>query len=478
MFVGREEQLQQLNALWRKRVSSLVTCRGRRRIGKSTLIERFAQKSGARFIKIEGEKPSAKTTREDELAVFATQLAGQSEAEKTPPADWHDAFRRLDGEIRDSERTVVLLDEVSWLAHGDKTFPGELKRAWDNLLKKHDRLILVLCGSVSSWIRDNIIDNSAFMGRRSADVVVKELSPRHCTRFWGSAVERIALREIFDVLSVTGGVPRYLEEIDPSLSADDNIRNMAFSPNSILRTDFDEMFADAITRRPQFAGRILRSLVDGPRTPVEIADAISVERGGNVTDSLRLLEESGFVAQEAGRDPETGRTIRKRGYRIRDNYSRFYLKCIEPVKEVVDEGAFGFVGLEQFAGWSAIKGLAFESLVVNNYRELLDPLHLGNALVVSAGPYRRDAVPSIGRKGVQVDLLLQTDQSLCLVEIKRRRQIGHEIVAEVDEKVKRIARPSGVSMRTALVYDGELAPTVEASGYFDAIIPARKLLGL
>ena len=74
--------------------------------------------------------------------------------------------------------------------------------------------------------------------------------------------------------------------------------------------------------------------------------------------------------------------------------------------------------------------------------------------------------------------MLRGNGTICLVEIKRRRQIGHEIIAEVDEKIKKIARPFGVSMRTALAYDGGLAPTVEASGYFDAIIPARKLLGL
>ena len=66
--------------------------------------------------------------------------------------------------ISDRERTVVLLDEVSWLAYGDDTFADYLKIAWDNGLKKHDRLILVICGSVSSWIKDNIIGNRSSVG--------------------------------------------------------------------------------------------------------------------------------------------------------------------------------------------------------------------------------------------------------------------------------------------------------------------------
>ena len=105
--------------LWCKRVSSLVTCRGRRRIGKSALIKRFAEVSHARFIKIEGLKPCKKYGNEDELRTFASQLAAQTGCERTPPEDWLRAFIRLGREIRSDERTVVLLDEISWLGHYD-----------------------------------------------------------------------------------------------------------------------------------------------------------------------------------------------------------------------------------------------------------------------------------------------------------------------------------------------------------------------
>ena len=110
------------------------------------------------------------------------------------PANWLFAFKRLDREIDDDVRTVVLLDEVSWLGHYDKTFSGTLKIAWDNMFKKHDQLIFVVCGSVSTWIRDNIIDNKAFYGRRSLDLVVKELPLYECIKFWGDAAARIPTR--------------------------------------------------------------------------------------------------------------------------------------------------------------------------------------------------------------------------------------------------------------------------------------------
>ena len=122
--------------------------------------------------------------------------------------------------------------------------------------------------------------------------------------------------------------------------------------------------------------------------------------------------------------------------------------------------------------------MAFENLVVNNYRMLLPYMHLTNTLITAAGPYRRRAAKSArGKSGVQVDLMLQTRRSLWIVEVKRKK-IDREIETEVERKVKALSRPEGVSSKMALVYDGHLSPLVEADGYFDAIVPFKSLLGL
>lgn len=473
MFFGRQDLLDEMSLLWTKRVSSLVTCRGRRRIGKSTLIKHFAELSHARFIKIEGLKPRKEYGNIDELRTFASQLAAQTGCERTPPEDWLSAFIRLGREIRPTEKTVVLLDEISWLGYYDPTFADTIKIAWDNYWKANERLIFVLCGSVSSWIKDNIIDNGEFVGRRSMDLVVNELPLSDCVGFWGSHAERMLPTEIFDVLSVTGGVPRYLEEVSPSLSSAENIRRLCFSPKGVLREDFDDMFNDVITNQPRFTCEVLRTLVNGRRNVSEIASALGIEKGGRLSDALKRLEESGFVACDASCDPETGEEIRERAYRIKDNYSRFYLKYVEPSKGAIDGGAFDFGGLERLDGWSSIMGLQFENLIVNNFRKLLPKLHLSGALITSAAPYRK-----VGRKGecCQIDLLLQAKRFVYIVEVKRQREIGSEVIDEVEQKRRRLKLPSGVTARIALVYDGHLVPSVEAEGYFDSIIEAKTLL--
>ena len=137
-FYGREQEIAFLRETrdTAERVARFTVVTGRRRIGKTTLIERFAQVSGARLVKIEGLKPKAGLSNDDELAHFAKQLHLQTGAEETKPPHWLAAFVRLDRELAGSRKTVVLLDEVSWMAHYDPTFTGTLKIAWDSSLSK------------------------------------------------------------------------------------------------------------------------------------------------------------------------------------------------------------------------------------------------------------------------------------------------------------------------------------------------------
>ena len=477
-FFGRNDILSRLKELWGKRCSSFVTCRGRRRIGKSTLIEKFAHDSKARFIKIEGLKPAEATDDRAEREAFAMQLAAQTSAETTCPENWLQAFVRLDKEIDEKSRTVVLLDEASWMAFDSPTFAGTLKIAWDNYLKKHDKLILVVCGSVSTWIREQIVDNGAFYGRRSLDVVVPELPLGDCVKFWGEKGGRLATHEILDVLSVTGGVPRYLEEVNPSLSAAENIRLMCFVPKAPLRVDFEEMFRDVISVQPRLTERVLRSLVDGPLTVTEIASALKIGKGGDISKVLKQLCEAGMVSGDGGLNPETGDEIRAVRYRLSDNYCRFYLKFIEPDARAIDQGTYSFTGFEQFKNRDTVLGLAFENLVLANYRSLLPTLRLDRAVIKSAAPYCKAGSKKCGVEGCQVDLLLQTEMSMILVEIKRQKEIGRDVLEAVRRKIGLLKRPPETTLRAVLVYEGVLDRSVEADGFFDAVVNVRELLQL
>lgn len=474
MFVGREDDLVQLTGLWDKRVSSLVTCRGRRRVGKSTLIEEFAKRTAENFIAVEGLAPRKGMNDRKQRRNFCARIAEQTGVEMRDAASWPLAFDMLNEALPDKGRTVVLLDEISWMGGYDRDFPAYLKTAWDKKLKNHPNLVLVLCGSVSSWIADNILNSTGFVGRNSLDVEVRELPLREAIQVIGPTADRMSSTEKFDILSVVGGVPRYLEEIRPSLTVDENMRRMCFLKQGLLFREFDETFnavfgPEAINRRA-----VLETLSGGSMTASAIAGKLGVAVNGHLTRTLKELEYAGFVARESNLNAETGKPARIDRYRICDNYTRFYLHFIEPNRKAISGGLFRFASMEQLKGWESQLGYQFENLIVNHVGDLFVHLGVDRSLVLSAAPYSQRGTKR--GEGCQIDLLVQTRRTAFIVEIKRRCEIGPEVMEEVMEKVRRLKVSKGVSVRTALVYDGRLSPRIEAEHGFDVIIPADRLL--
>ena len=476
MFVGREEYLERLKGLWRKPVASLVTCRGRRRIGKSTLIAEFARRERVRFIKLEGIPHQPGVDNGTQLDAFSRQLAEQTGEAIPVPGTWFDAFAALARQINPREKTVVLLDEISWMGKYDASFSGELKYAWDNRFSKKSRLIMVLCGSVSSWIDKNILKSKGFVGRPSLNLTIRELTLKEASAFWSrKGGVTVSTREIVDVLSITGGVPKYLENIDPAMSADENIKNLCYRSGGLLVDEFDEIFNDALDSNLALKKKLLETLADGPKSSQELAESSGVEFNGHLTENLAGLEAAGFVAKDSGINPMTGRPSNLVRYRICDNYTRFYLKYIEPHKNLIRNDAYRFISLEQLPGWNSILGLQFECLVLNNLPTLIAELGLGQTLLLSAAPFRQGKTARTD--GCQIDLLIQTKRGSYAVEIKRRETIGEEVVEEMEDKMARLKVRREVSVYPVLVYEGRLSKRVDADGYFAKTISADALLG-
>ena len=474
MFIGRQEDLAMLSGLWEKRVASLLTCRGRRRVGKSTLIEEFAKRTAEHFIVIEGLAPRKGMSDRLQRRNFCERLAEQTGGDFKDAASWPLAFSLLDAALPSKNRVVVLLDEISWMGGYDKDFPAYLKTAWDKKLKNHPNLVLVLCGSVSAWIADNILNSTGFVGRNSLDLEVRELPLGEAIQVIGPAAARLSSTEKLDILSVVGGVPRYLEEVRPSLTVDENIRRMCFLKQGLLFREFDETFGSVFGARAEKRKAVLEVLAHGPMMATEIAERMGGDVNGHLTRTLRELEYAGFVAREVNLNAATGKPSRLERYRICDNYTRFYLHFIEPNRAAIDNGLFKYSSMEQMKGWDAQLGYRFENLVVNHVCDLFRHLGIERSLVLSAAPYMQRGTKR--GEGCQIDLLIQTRRTAYVVEIKRRREIGAEIMDEVAEKVRRLKVAAGVSVRTALVYDGRLSPRIEAEHGFDVIVPADRML--
>ena len=240
--------------------------------------------------------------------------------------------------------------------------------------------------------------------------------------------------------------------------------------------EFDEIFNDALDVNLGLKKRILMSLRDGNKTPTEVAEALGLENNGHLSGYLDELELAGFVAKDTGLNPCSGKRSNVVRYRISDNYTRFYLKYIEPNRELIAKGTFSFVSLAQLPGWDAVLGLQFESLVHGNLREIIQRIGLDQTLILSAAPYVQH--PTTRAAGCQIDLLIQTRRMHYVVEIKRRESIGEWVVTDVEEKMAKLKTSRTVSVVPVLVYDGRLSKRVTADGYFGWTISAQEMLGM
>jgi AAA+ ATPase superfamily predicted ATPase len=475
-FIGREEELAQLRRIARLPKASLVVCRGRRRIGKSTLIEHFAQEF-EHFYEFQGLAPREQIENRHQLQSFARQLAEQHGLPSVQLQSWQEAFALL-ARLTEGQRALIFLDEISWMASRDADFVGQMKIAWDTRLKRNRKLVLVLCGSVSSWIDRNILNSADFMGRVSLSLDLQELPLDKCSEFFrvlgGGSGARMSALEQARLLCVTGGVPRYLEEIDYGSTAERNIIDLCFSRGGILVDEFDRIFNDIFSSRAPTYRQIVEALADGSRSFLEICARLGVDPSGVFTEYLEDLAAAGFVHRDYAHSPVTGRRGKLSRYRLKDNYLRFYLKYIAPVREKIEAGILGSPEARSFASFDAIMGLQFRNLVLNNLPLALRQLKIAPARVRSASPYFQNETRR--QRACQVDLLIDTQYAVYVCEIKFQRKVPVTVVDEVIEKSTRLKIDKARSLRRVLIYMGELASGIAESGAFDELLAFERFL--
>lgn len=186
----------------------MIVVRGRRRIGKSRLIEQFAK--GMTLYSFTGLAPNKQTTAQMQRDIFAKQLQSRTGLPILKTDDWMDLFTLLHERIR-CGRIVLFFDEISWMGSQDPNFLSKIKDAWYLQFKNNPELFFVICGAASSWIEENILSNTGFLGRISYTLTLEELPLRDCVKFWGAQARHISAFEKIKLLSITGGVPKYFE---------------------------------------------------------------------------------------------------------------------------------------------------------------------------------------------------------------------------------------------------------------------------
>jgi uncharacterized protein len=474
MFIGREKELERLNGLKKKNIASFVVIKGRRRIGKSRLIEKFSENT--RTIALSGLPPDPKINAQDQRDEFARQLGRIFQIPIPYSQDWGDLFWHLAHHTQKGA-VVISLDEISWMGMKDRTFLGKLKTAWDQLFKKNPELILIVCGSVSSWIERNILSSTGFVGRIDLVITLEELSLPYCNQFWGKQAKNISAYEKFKVLSVTGGVPRYLENIVPSIPAEEWIRQLCFTPEGFLFREFEQIFHDLFSSKNETYRKILEYLGQSPNGSLEeICGGIGIEKSGVISKYMQDLAAAGFLRRSYAWELKTAKSSKISKFRISDNYIRFYLKYIAPKKESILRGAYQDRPLGLISGWEGVMELQFENLVIQNRSILYRMLGIHPSEILCDGPYFQRATKQ--KAGCQIDYLIQTKyNTLYVCEIRfLKNRVQADVIAEMEQKIAHLDVQEKMSIRPVLIHVNGVSEDVIAEAFFAEIIDFGRML--
>jgi len=471
-FIGREQELESLENLIKRKKTTVAVIKGRRRIGKSRLVEEFAKNKI--FFNFSG-LPPVDLDSKDQKRNFAYQLSRQVGLPPFTFEDWSDAFHHLTHHITNSP-TVILFDEISWIGDKDPTFVPKLKNWFDLELQDKENLVIIFCGSVSMWIEDNIINSTAFFGRVALTIDLEPFSIAESCKFLKNQGFKGSNYEILQILSVTGGVPWYLEQISNDKMTDENIKELCFQKGGLLTLEYDKIFNDLFGPSGTTYKKILHALSDGVKNLAEIREAINYPNSGTVSQMMKNLIISGFVTQHYQWSIKKKSLTKQSLYRLSDCYIRFYIKYIEKNLTKIEQNTYKDVELSSLPNWQGIMGFQLESLLLQNHLALLKAIGIAPESVAMDNPYIQKH--NSKQKGCQIDYLVQTQtQNLFVCEFKfNTRELGLEVVEQIKEKINRLKIPRGFGVVPVLFHFGGVTISVYEQNYFYKIIDINSLL--
>ncbi len=469
-FVGRRDEIRALTEPnWRGR-ALLVAIYGRRRVGKTALIEHaYRDRTLWKFEGLEGENTRT------QLALFAKELSRySSHATMEPIRSWDDALRSLDSALKQYEKShdqgaVVFFDEFQWMCEMKSALVTLFKYHWDNHLSRRSNVTFVICGSISSFIVKKVIQSRALYGRVDIEQNLKALSPSESKELLSNAVP---LAQALETHMVLGGVPQYLLQLNPQLSLIQNLNEYAFKPSGYFFKEFGRLFVSHFVSHPLYES-ILQRVAKGPLSPSDIAKSCGVQSGGGLTRLLEDLELAGFLVKTTPIDKKpSSRLVR---YRINDEYLHFYFTFIAPRTADIVSGQVTFSQIVNEARFRQWQGYAFERLCRKYAYEIADYLRFSGINYRSGEWFRR---AQHGESGAQVDLVfVRADKVLTICEMKYVDRLAVKALqAQLGRKKEtlRQAFPS-YAQETVLILGKDSIGREHAVRDFDHVVSAAEI---
>ena len=315
MFLGRQEELKRLHTIFKSEKFECVVVHGRRRSGKTALLREFMANKKAIYFSAQ------ETNSQENLANFirCIKLFPHEPAAVEQKIDnFDDAFGYL-GELARYERVLLIIDDYQFLVAAHRGISELICEKIDMGLR-NGRLMIVICGTSAPFVENKTLgQKSPFHGYRTARMCLEPFDFFETKRLYTA----YSPFDIAIIYGLTGGVPKYLEQMDPELSIEDNIRRSFFDPASFLFEEPANILLREI-RDPTYYNAVLRAIAVGNTKNSEIAAAVGLETSA-CTAYLKNLISLGFVGKYT---PMTERAGKKTIYEIDDNMFRFWYRFV------------------------------------------------------------------------------------------------------------------------------------------------------
>lgn len=410
-LIGREKEKEKLDKILLSNQAEFLALYGRRRVGKTFLIRQYLKNNIV--FEISGTKEGSKEQQINNFfAEYLKRTQGQQET--LPPKSWHDIFgylaKYLSSLPQIASKYVVFIDEMPWLDTPKSEFIAALEFFWNQHASKMDNVLLIACGSATSWIQKNLINaRGGLYNRITQRIKLLPFNLYETELYLQSLGVKLTQYQILELYMVMGGIPFYLKEIEKGKSATQLIDAICFATDGLLYDEYSQLY-HALFKNAEHHVSIVETLAAQPqgmtRTDLAIKTKISE---GSLSKTLDELVECDFISNFQPFLNKKKEAI----YKLTDLYSLFYLKFIKPNKSA---GGKIWEQLSNQSSYIAWSGYAFENICLMHTHQIKSALGISGVFTKhSSWKFKgNDALP-----GAQIDMIIdRADQIIHLCEAK------------------------------------------------------------
>lgn len=438
-LIGRVAEQKILQEALQSKQPEMISVIGRRRVGKTFLINTTYKKN--LDFEITGIQYAS---RKEQLKNFMIRfvLFFKPKATIDEPKDWIDAFHLLTQFLdkkRKTKKKVIFFDELPWLSSHKSGFLKGFSYFW-NSWAIHQNIVVVICGSAASWMIQKVVHHKGGLHNRiTRHIYLQPFTLSETSLYFKAKKINLDYYQILHLYMAMGGVPHYLNEVKGKLSAVQNVDNICFSANGLLYDEFSKLFG-ALFSNSENHIKVVRALARKTvgLTRSEIIKLSKLPDGGGLSKVLEELEQAGFIQKYY----PFNKVKKNRLYRLSDEYSLFYIRFIEKNKT---KGKSSWQQLSQTQSYKSWSGYAFESICLKHIDQVKTALGINGIYSHSSSYYKKG---NDRNQGLQIDLLIdRNDHVINLCEIKFY-QANVKVTKAMEKKLRERMRDFQLNTKT------------------------------